>query len=41
MPNYLLCDQLHVRISVLIYTFSVSSNVKDNSGSKVSKLNGT
>ena len=30
MPNYLLCDQFHVKISVLVHTCTVSSNVKRN-----------
>ena len=38
MPNWLLCDQFHVRIPVLFHTCTVSSNIKENSGSKV---NGT
>ena len=28
MPNYILCDQFHERISVLVHTCTVSSNVK-------------
>ena len=35
MPNYILCDQFHVRIPVLVHTRTAS---KGNSGSKV---NGT
>ena len=30
MPNYLLCDQFHVRTSVLVYICTVRSEVKGN-----------
>ena len=30
MPNHLLCDELYVRISVLVHTCTDSSNVKTN-----------
>ena len=33
MPNYLLCDQFHVRISGLAHACTVSSNAKGNLGS--------
>ena len=38
MPNYFLCDRFQVRISVLVHTCTVSSNVKGNPDSKA---NGT
>ena len=38
MPNYILCNQFHERISVLVHTCTVSNNVKGNHGLKV---NGT
>ena len=28
MPNYLLCNQFHVRVSVLVHICTVSSDVK-------------
>ena len=36
MPNYFLCDQFHVKMSDLVHTCTVSSDVKGNPGSKVS-----
>ena len=35
MLNYRLCDQFHARMSVVVLTCTVSSNVKGNPGSKV------
>ena len=39
MLNYCLCDQFHARMSVLVLTCTVSSNVKGNPGSKVNGRN--
>ena len=39
MPNHFLCDQLYVRISILVHTSMVSSNVKTNLLQKQMVLN--